>query len=145
MAQKIGLFDQMLFGTSASRAAINRNADELSYVGASVTTLHALVQRQAQEILQLRAMVIGLAEVLHARALFDEPELQRAVQASWAQLTAPQPQPQPPPAATDPYRGMPADVPAPPERLVLCPQCGRRVPASRTNITENGEVCDACS
>jgi hypothetical protein len=143
MAQKIGFFDQLLFGTSADRSAINRNADELSYVGASVTTLHALVQRQAQEILQLRAMVIGLAEVLHARALFDEPELQQAVQASWAQLTAPPPPP--PPAATDPYRGMPADVPAPPERLIVCPQCGRRVPASKTNITEHGEICDACS
>lgn len=143
MAQKIGLFDQWLFGTSADRAAINHNADELSYVGTTVSSLQAIVQRQAQEILQLRAMVIGLAEVLHARALFDEPELQQAVQASWAQLTAPPPPP--PPAATDPYRGMPADVPAPPERLIVCPQCGRRVPASRTNITEHGEICDACS
>jgi hypothetical protein len=142
MAQKIGFFDQLLFGTSADRAAINRNADELSYVEASVTGLHAVVQRQAQEILQLRAMIIGLAEVLHARALFDDTELQRAVQATWVQLTSPPP---PPPAMTDPYRGMPAEAAAPPERLVLCPQCGRRVPASRTNITEHGEVCDACS
>jgi hypothetical protein len=44
---------------------------------------------------------------------------------------------------TDPYRGTPAERMAPPERLVLCTQCGRQVP--KTNITENGEVYDACS
>src|SRR4051812_25455928 len=143
MTQKIGFFDQWLFGTSADRAAINHNADELSYVGATVSSLEAAVQRQAQEILQLRAMVIGLAEVLHARALFDDTELQRAVQATWVQLTAPPPPP--PQSMTDPYRGMPAEAPAPPERLIVCPQCGRRVPISKTTITEHGEICDACS
>ena len=155
MAYKLGLFDQLFGGEWADRRAINRNAEDLSYVEADVSFLQAAVQRQGQEILRqgeellrLRAMLMGVVEVLHTRAPFDDAELERAVQAAWMQLTAPPPPPPPPPPAssmTDPYRGIPAAATAPPVRLVMCTRCGRQVPASKTNITEHGEVCDACS
>jgi hypothetical protein len=144
MAQKVSLLEYWLLGAWAERTAINRNADDLSYVEASMDSLQATVQRQGQEILWLRAVLAGLVEVLHEKSPFDSAELERAVQDAWKQLTVP-PAPSPAPAMTDPYRDTPAEPIPPPERLVLCTQCGRQVPASKTNITENGEVCDACS
>jgi len=106
MAEKLGILDQMLFGKWAERGAINRNAENLSLVEADLGELRKVVQRQAQEIVQLRAMFIGLVEVLHEKALFDDADLERAVQAAHAKLTAPPPQPQ---APTDPYRGAPGE------------------------------------
>jgi hypothetical protein len=146
MAQKVGWLDGWLLGGEwADRRVINQNADELTHVGGGMTQLGAIVQRQGQEILWLRAVLAGLVEVLHASSPFDSAELERAVQAAWKELTAPPSPPSPPaPAMTDPYRGTPAEPTPPPERLVLCTKCGRQVPASRTNITENGEVCDSC-
>jgi hypothetical protein len=108
MVEKLGRFDQWLFGGWADRAAINRNADELSTVEADLTALQALVKRQAQEILQLRATVMGIVEVLHDKTPFDDKELERAVQAAWAKLTAPPPKPL---STTDPYRGIPSEQP----------------------------------
>jgi hypothetical protein len=140
MAQKLGFFDQLLFGEWADRAAINRHAEDLSRFEVSVSGLQAAMQRQGQEILLLRATIMGLVEVLHTRSPIDEAELQ----AAWGRLLSPPPPPVAP-SMTDPYRGMPGPAPAPRERMILGPQCGRRVPASRTNITEHGEVCDACS
>lgn len=110
MAEKLGILNQMLFGDWAERSAINRNAEELSNVEADLGKLRAVVQRQAQEIVQLRAMFLGLVEVLHDRSALDEAELERAVKAALVRLTPPPPVPQPPP--TDPYRGTPID-PAP--------------------------------
>lgn len=64
MAQKPGFLDQMLFGDTEERAAINRNAAELDKVEASVGDLRRVVQNQASEILQLRAALSGLVDVL---------------------------------------------------------------------------------
>ncbi len=145
MAQKVRWLDAWLLGEWADRRVINQNAEELAYVEGGITQLGAIVQRQGQEILWLRAVLAGLVDVLDEKSPFDSADLERAVQNAWNQLTAP-PAPAPPaPAMTDPYRGMPAEPTPPPERLVLCTRCGRQVPASQTNITENGEVCDACS
>jgi hypothetical protein len=104
MAEKLGLLNQWLFGNWAERETINRNAEELATVGADVTALRAVVQRQAQEILQLRAMFMGLVELLHEKTSFEDAELERAVKAAWTALAPPPPQSQP---TTDPYRGMP--------------------------------------
>jgi hypothetical protein len=146
MAQKVRWLDGWLLGNEwADRRVINQNADELAHVEGGMAQLGAIVKRQRQEILWLRAVLSGLVEVLHARAPFDGDELEGAVQAAWNQLTAPPPAPAPAPTMTDPYRGTPAEPTPPPERLVLCTKCVRQVPASRTNITEQGEVCDACS
>ncbi|HEX3760005.1 MAG TPA: hypothetical protein VHW23_14920 [Kofleriaceae bacterium] len=145
MAQKFD-WSAWRLGLFTERAVINRNAEELDYVQGTLSSLWGTVQRQQQEILQLRATLIGVIEVLHARAPFDVDELDRAVQTALTDLTAPPPPPpSPPPASTDPYRGLPAEPTPPPVRLVLCLQCGRQVPASQTTITENGEVCDACA
>jgi hypothetical protein len=109
MAEKLERFDQWLFRGSAERAVINRNAEELSTVESDLTALQALVKRQAQEILQLRATVMGIVEVLHDKTPFDDRELERAVQAAWVKLTAP---PSKPLSTTDPYRGIPSEQPA---------------------------------
>lgn len=106
MAEKLGILNQMLFGHWAERSAINRNADELSAVESNLGELRTLVQRQAQEILQLRAMFMGVVEVLHSKAPFDDAELESAVDAAWTKLSAPPPKPQP---STDPYRNSPTD------------------------------------
>ena len=98
MAKKLGILNQYLFGEWADRAAINRNAEDLSIVEADVTELRKLVQQQAHDILRLRAMFMGVVEVLHTKAPFDDAELEAAVQAAWMSLTEPPPK-QPAPAA----------------------------------------------
>ena len=144
MAQKLGFFSQWMFGEWADRAAINTNADDLMNVEISVGSLQTTVSRQGTEILRLRAMIMGVVEVLHQKAPFDDTDLEKAVQQAWAQLTMPPPAPQPQPQPPDPYRGIPA-VPAGPIRYETCMKCGQQVPASRTNITASGVVCDRCS
>jgi hypothetical protein len=103
MARKLGIMNQWLFGEWADRAAINRNADELVLVEANLDELKKVVKRQSQEILQLRAMIMGVVEVLHTKAPFEDAELEAAVQAAWTSLTTPPPKAAP--TTTDPYRG----------------------------------------
>lgn len=109
MAEKLGLLNQWLFGQWADRATINRNAEELSAVGADLDALRAVVQRQAQEIVQLRAMFLGMVEVLREKVQLDEAELERAVKAALAALSPPPPEPKQP---SDPYRGIAAGDPS---------------------------------
>ncbi|HEX5058207.1 MAG TPA: hypothetical protein VFV99_02550 [Kofleriaceae bacterium] len=109
MAEKLGFLDQMLWGKWADRAAINRNAEDLSNVEADVTALRTLVQRQAAEITQLRAMFMGMVEVLHQRGSLDETELESAVKAAFLKLSPPPPEPKP--SASDPYRGIATSEP----------------------------------
>lgn len=101
MAQKLGFLNQWLFGSWAERAAINRNADSLSRVELTVHELRVAVQQQGEQLVQLRAVVMGVVELLQLRATFHEAELERAVKTAWTKLTTP------PPAAvtTHPYRG----------------------------------------
>jgi TolA-binding protein len=110
MAEKLGVLNQWLFGEWADRAAINRNAEELSTVEADLSALRTTVQRQAEEILRLRAMFMGVVEVLREKAPFDHAELEHAVQTAWTKLTTPAAKPPPPKAQmTDPYRGTPSE------------------------------------
>ena len=111
MAKKLGLLDQLIFGEWADRDAINRNAEVLSTVEANLDSLRATVQRQSQEILQLRAMFLGLVEVVQGKVAFDDTELESAVKAAYASLT-PAPKRQ---ASTDPYRNNPITEPSPEE------------------------------
>ena len=115
MAEKLGFFDQWMWGNWAERGTINKNAETLGAVEASVGSLQATVANQAQEIIRLRAMLAGLVEVLRSTVQLDDAALEIAANAAWAKLV-----PQPPenkPAATDPYRGLPAsgDDPTPDE------------------------------
>jgi hypothetical protein len=107
MAEKLGLLNQWLFGDWAERAAINRNAETLSTVESSLGDLREVVASQANEILQLRTMIMGIVGTLHAKGVVDAVELEEAVQAAWAQLSPPPPEPKQ--ASTDPYRGMPRE------------------------------------
>ena len=91
MAQKLGFFSQWLGGSWVERNTINANADALESVEAEVWRLQAVVDRQANEIVQLRATLIGLAEVLQARVGFDDSDLRRAVNEALDELM-PQPE-----------------------------------------------------
>jgi len=106
MAEKVGLFGQMLWGQWAERSAINRNAASLETVEGRVADLRDTIEKQNDEIVRLRAMIVGLAEVVKGVAPFDSADLERAVKDAYLQLV-------PPPAvtSTDPYRGTPASLP----------------------------------
>ena len=110
MADKLGILDQMLFGKWADRSAINRNAEALSSVESDLGELRKVLKQQAEEILRLRAMFLGLAEVVQAKTAFADVELEQAVDAAWAKLSPPPPTAQP---STDPYRGTPGGEPSP--------------------------------
>jgi hypothetical protein len=72
------------------------------------------VQRQNKEILYLRATMMGLVGRWSARG------------------------------RSSPRRRRRHGTGAAPERTVTCIKCLQNVPASRTSITEHGEVCDRC-
>jgi hypothetical protein len=110
MAEKLGFFSQWLGGNWAERNTINANADALESVEAKVRDLQATTDRQAKEIVQLRATLIGLAEVVQAKVQFDDSDLERAVNSALEKLS-----PQPKAPATDPYRGLPPAEPTPEE------------------------------
>ena len=128
MASRLGLFDQWAFGEWADRNAINANADELTAVEATVDGLRTQLARQQKELVHLRAMLMGVVEVLHAKAPFDDAELDAAVKAAHDKLTAP-----PNPHAPRPVQ------------TTSCARCARTVLLSQTNITAFGTVCDACT
>lgn len=114
MAERLGLFSQWLLGAHAERSTINANADALESVEKRVEGLRGLVERQASEITELRATIMGLAEVLQARVPFESRELERAVRDALDRLEPPPPPPDPArdlappvPYASDPYRGLP--------------------------------------
>lgn len=123
MAEKLGIVNQMLFGKWADRAAINRNADSLSAVEGNLDELRKLIQRQSEEILRLRAMFMGVVEVLHSKAPFDDVELEHAIDSAWQSLTAPPPSASP--TATDPYRGTPGEPSA--SDVEAARHCSRRL------------------
>lgn len=112
MAEKLGLFSQLLFGDWSERATINRNADELSAVGAGVDELRRVARRQSDEIMKLRAMFMGIVDVLEQKAGVQHAELEEAVERAWAKLNppaAPAAQPRQPEITGDPYRGTPGE------------------------------------
>lgn len=112
MAQKIGRFDWR--GEWADRDAINRNAETLETVEADVGKLEQRIAKQARDILQLRAIVEGLVDMLQATIGLDEHALDDAVAAALERLAPrppqPKPPPQPPQPPTDPYRNLPPEL-----------------------------------
>lgn len=133
----------------ADRMAINANAEELEVVETDLVTLKALVKRQSEELLYMRAMFMGLVDVLHGKVSFDDAELAQAVNAAWTELHAPPPRQPDASGGGDPYRGTvasPEPAPTPtPTPMLTCTRCGRSVPVARTTITLDGELCDACA
>ncbi len=119
MAEKLGLFAQWLGGDLAERKIINANAEALTSVENQLAALHATVERQATEIVELRATIMGLSELLRAKVNFEAEDLEREVSAAMSLLRPPPPapplQPLPPPSpehvafSTDPYRGLPLE------------------------------------
>lgn len=84
----------------------------------------------------LRAVAERLLMDLKARTGVDwGPQLE---QRCYEILNSPSAEIEPPPlpsADAGPYR-----APLP----IACVRCGRKVPASETNVTEQGSVCDRC-
>lgn len=113
MAKRLGFFSQWLGGSWVERNTINANADALDSVEARVKHLEALAERQAYEIVQLRATLMGLGNVLLAKVGFDDAHLESAVNSALDELVPPPEEPVRT-GATDPYRGLPvADGPSP--------------------------------
>src|SRR3569623_808545 len=106
MADKVGLFGQMLWGQWAERAAINRNATSLETVEGQVADLRSTIEKQPAEIIRLRAMIGGLAEVVIGVAPFDGADRERAVKDAYLQLVPPVAV-----ASTAPYRSPLTDGP----------------------------------
>jgi hypothetical protein len=113
MATKLS--NHWLWG-APERDLIQENTEALESVEATVDDLKAKVGRQAEEIRELRATLMGLVEVLRkGENPIGRTDLEVAIAEAWAKLA---PVPPPPPrstAATDPYRGLPAGEPGPEE------------------------------
>jgi formylmethanofuran dehydrogenase subunit E len=111
--------------------AINQNADELDRASQNIGSLARVAVRQGQtladqqqQILQLRAIVTGLIDALHAKGSFEDEELESAVAQAMSEAF-------PPATSSGP--------------TVTCSKCGREVAAAQTDVTETGLVCDACA
>ncbi|MBX3158144.1 MAG: hypothetical protein KF773_19400 [Deltaproteobacteria bacterium] len=109
MAEKVSLFQQWLWGDWADRDIINRNADALEDVELTVGALKKAVARQSEDILRLRTTVSVLLRTLAVHAKITESELEIAIGEEWAKVVPPPKEPPSRKAATDPYRGLPAD------------------------------------
>lgn len=112
MARKLGWLDMMFGGDYSEHAAINSNAENLEVVEADLGKLQTIVHKQAQEIMQLRAMVLGLVEVIQERVPFTDGDLEGAMKRAWLELNPPPPEPK---AAEHPYRGAAQIEPTPDE------------------------------
>jgi hypothetical protein len=123
-----------MMGDWADRDAINRNADELADVEQQQWTLQQTIDKQRGEIIQLRAMVMAVMEILVAANIADNETIQATAQRAYDALV-------PRPSLAIPAGGMHT---APSTHLTTCIKCKRSVPATSTTITGNGEVCDAC-
>ncbi|MEO6773005.1 MAG: hypothetical protein ABI467_08265 [Kofleriaceae bacterium] len=109
MAERVGLFGQLLLGPLMERRAINRNAETLDSVEAKLGDLRETIKRQGDEIVHLRAMIVGLAEVIHRSVPFEQGDLEHAVTAALDALS-----PRSTVASGDPYRhGPTSDEPSP--------------------------------
>jgi hypothetical protein len=130
------------------RQLVNEAASELQGLDLTVEGLTGQVRRlaqlgqeQGQQIVRLQAVVDLLLDLVVEKGLVDADHLRDRVQTVLAAL-----EPPPPPvvtAAAGPYRSGPAPLPAP-ERQTACVRCGQQVPLSKTVMTAEGEVCDAC-
>ncbi len=136
------------YGNQNTRIAVDMLADAIVQLDRDARldgdSLQAQLARQTEHVIQLRALVGALAELLVERQVLYGDELQRRVDAKRAELL---PSPEPAPLAHGvgggPYRGGPA-APGEPEPMETCLRCSARVPASDTHITESGVVCDRC-
>ena len=92
MAEKLGFWFRDSDALQAD--AINANAEALESVELSVSRLQEIVERQQKEIVQLRAMIMGLADVLDSKVPFDDAELECAVHTAMERLVPPPPKPE---------------------------------------------------
>jgi hypothetical protein len=115
--------------------AIHRHEAQLGDVAFNA---QQMVLRHNGDMLRLRAMFEGLVEVLNEKVGIDDKALETAVQRAWSRMTSVG---EPVQAATDPYRGIPAEP-----TLAKCDVCGRSMDASHTTVMLDGQVrCETCA
>lgn len=91
---------------NSERSAIQSNARVLDRVEKRVTELESKLVQQADEIVELRSMVLGLGALLKRRLDYQAGDLEQEVKIAYEQLMPPAPVMA---MATDPYRGLPLD------------------------------------
>lgn len=112
MAKQLGFFQMWLGGDYAERATINANAEALDGVEQLIREHQVRLDKQAKEIVELRATVMALAELLQRKVPYDDGELEQEVKDAYAELLPPPPPeaPRTDRRAGDPYRGLPAPL-----------------------------------
>jgi hypothetical protein len=130
-------------------AEINSLRAERSDAHGAINRLFALDRAQGQELAALRVTVEVLSNLLIESGVVDEKSLRYRIEAAWANQELLEP-PAPPPSAYEtlsaPVAAAPPPAPEPvPDQPVECARCFEKVPRSRTQITEQGTVCDLCA
>ena len=119
----------------AERSAINDAHETLEYMAEAdmgmaeqIGKLFKLDRKQGQQIIELKAMLLAVTNLLVESQVVSEEKVVAAISGALNEVT---PKPQ--------KKGEPKRV-----RMTRCASCGKDVPANSTNYTETGEVCDAC-
>lgn len=132
--ERIGLFEAMFSGVSArERQLFDQAAEGISTLQtASVGTaeqvnkLFRLDVQQGEEIERLRLTVQVLVDVLVDTVGLDPKVLEYRLEAAFEEAAA---------------KRAEAEAAG---KVLTCAFCDASVPATRTNITESGTLCDAC-
>lgn len=111
----------------------------------SLKKLFALDRAQAEEIVQLRAMVTVLTELLVQEKVVAGGVLEIRLKDKLREIDEASRPKAKPSASGGPYRGegIPAQ-PEVPEPVTKCSQCGDEVFTRSTQITAKGVICDGC-
>lgn len=142
------------------RRAINEAAEQIDLLRASssqqqtavhkqLRRLYALDKAQSKELARMRAMIKTLATLLIESGVVEEKLVQQRMEAALVEMedtSRPTPRPVP---VVDPYRGAfrgtePASTLRANEPSTKCGRCGDTVLLRRTQITDEGNVCDDC-
>ena len=119
----------------AERSAINDAHETLEYMAEAdmgmaeqIGKLFKLDRKQGQQIVELKAMLLAVTNLLVESGVVPEENVVAAIKGALDEVT-------PKPAKKGEAKRV---------RMTRCASCGKDVPANSTNYTETGEVCDAC-
>jgi|HubBroStandDraft_2_1064218.scaffolds.fasta_scaffold265679_2 hypothetical protein len=104
------------------RQAINEDRSDLEDTELTVEKLQGRVKRLTEDMLLLRATLMAVVDVLHAKAPFDEAELAEATATALAALRAGHA------AAT-----------------AVCDKCKQTVAMASATVTLDGVFCTSCA
>jgi hypothetical protein len=110
--------------------AINEAADELGTLSGGVGMLNDVIRKQHNEIVQLKAALQAVCDLLVDLDLIEEQAFAYRVEAALADVQE----------KTPPHQPDKPIVPA----TTACGRCKRSVPSSHISFTDRGQICDAC-